>query len=83
MFRVNKMKVRVFSTTWCVYCRMAKEFLKQKNVKFEDINIEENPEKAKEMVKLSGQTAVPVIDVDGKIIVGFDKERLKKNLRLK
>jgi glutaredoxin len=62
---------------------MAKEFLKQKNVKFEDINIEENPEKAKEMVKLSGQTAVPVIDVDGKIIVGFDKERLKKNLRLK
>ena len=77
------MKVRVFSTTWCVYCRMAKEFLKQKNVKFEDINIEENPEKAKEMVKLSGQTAVPVIDVEGEIIVGFDKERLKKLLRLK
>jgi len=83
MFRVNKMKVRVFSTTWCVYCKMAKEFLKQKNVKFEDINIEENPEKAKEMVKLSGQTAVPVIDVEGEIIVGFDKERLKKLLRLK
>jgi len=77
------MKVRVFSTTWCVYCKMAKEFLKQKNVKFEDINIEENPEKAKEMVNLSGQTAVPVIDVEGEIIVGFDKERLKKLLRLK
>jgi len=62
---------------------MAKDFLKEHNIKFEDIDVSQNQEAAREMVKKSGQMGVPVIDINGKIIVGFDKEALKKELRIK
>jgi len=75
-------KVKVYSTSECPYCVMAKDFLKEHNIEFEDINVQENHEAADEMVKKSGQTSVPVIDVDGEIIIGFDKEKLKKALKL-
>lgn len=55
---------------------MAKEFLTEKGVEYTDIDVSSNQEKAEEMVKKSGQMGVPVIDVDGKIIVGFDKKEL-------
>lgn len=64
----------------CPYCRMAKEYLKEKNIEFEDIDVSGNREKAREMIKKSGQMGVPVIEVDGKIIVGFDKEALDEAL---
>ena len=73
-------KVKVYSTSTCPWCHKAKEFLKAKGVKFEDINVGANQEAANEMVEKSGQMGVPVIDVDGKIIVGFDKEELEKTL---
>jgi len=59
---------------------MAKEFLKKHNVKFEDIDVQENRAAAIEMIKKSGQNGVPVIDVDGKIIVGFDEPALREAL---
>jgi len=74
------MTVKVFSTPTCPYCHMAKDFLKQKNVEFEDINVAENKEAAQEMIDKSGQMGVPVLDVNGKIIVGFDKEAIEKAL---
>ena len=77
------MTVKIYSTTWCPYCKLAKEFFKANNIKFIDINVEEDPDKAKEMIEKSGQTGVPVIDINGKIIVGFDKEKIKKALKLK
>ncbi|MBI2598400.1 MAG: glutaredoxin family protein [Candidatus Diapherotrites archaeon] len=76
------MSITVYSTTWCPYCKMAKEFLSQHKIQFEDINLEKNPEKAREMVKKSGQQGVPVIDVNGKIIIGFNKPALKEALGL-
>ncbi len=78
-----KQKVKVYSTPTCPYCKQAKEFLRQNSIEFEDINVAEDSAAADEMVQKSGQMGVPVLDVNGTIIVGFDKEAIKKALRLK
>ena len=77
------MTVKVYSTSVCPYCMMAKTFLKQHNVEFEDINVQENHDAAKEMMEKSGQMGVPVLDINGKIIVGFNKEEIIKALDIK
>jgi glutaredoxin-like YruB-family protein len=80
----TKARVRVFSTPSCPYCHAAKEFLKENKVSFEDIDVSKDPKAADEMIEKSGQMGVPVIIVDNKVvIVGFDKEALKKALKLK
>jgi glutaredoxin-like YruB-family protein len=76
-------KVKVYSTPTCPYCVKAKEFLKENNIEFEDIDVSSNQEAAKEMVEKSGQMGVPVLEIGDKIIVGFDKEALKKELDIK
>jgi|TARA_Y100000294_G_scaffold157426_1_gene159020 glutaredoxin-like YruB-family protein len=73
-------KVKVYSTSTCPWCKKVKEFLTEKKVEFEDIDVGADQEASKEMVEKSGQMGVPVIDIDGKIIVGFDKEALEKAL---
>ena len=75
-------KVKIYSTPTCPFCMMAKKFLKENNIDFEDIDVSTDQAKAKEMVQKSGQMAVPVIDIDGEIIVGFDKEKIRKALGL-
>jgi len=70
-------KVRVFSTPSCPYCVRLKQFLKESNVAFEDIDVSANQEAAQEMIQKSGQMGVPVLDIDGEIIVGFDRDRIK------
>jgi glutaredoxin-like YruB-family protein len=77
------MTVKVYSTPTCPYCKLTKEFLTEQKVNFTDINVAENPTAANEMVKLSGQMGVPVIDVDGKIIVGWNKGALEEALGIK
>ena len=74
--------IKVYSTNTCPYCVMAKEFLNENKVEFTDINVQEDREAGEDMVKKSGQYGVPVIDIDGEIIVGFDKERIKQILKL-
>ena len=74
------MKISVYSTPTCPYCKMTKEHLKQKKVEFEDIDVSASQEKAAEMIEKSGQMGVPVIEIDGEIIVGFDKEKIEKAL---
>ena len=61
---------------------MAKDFLKENKIEFEDVDVSNDQKRAQEMVEKSGQMGVPVIDVDGEIIVGFDKEKLEKALGL-
>lgn len=78
----GKKKVKVYSTPTCPYCKMAKEFLKEKGVEFEDIDVSANQEAAKEMVEKSGHMGVPQIEINGKIIIGFDREALEKELDL-
>ena len=74
--------VKVYSTPTCPYCIRAKQFLKESAVSFEDIDVSMNHEAAQDMIKRSGQMGVPVIDIEGELIVGFDKERIKKVLGL-
>ena len=70
-------KVKVYSTPTCPFCIRAKQFLKESNVVFENIDVATDQEKAQEMIKKSGQMGVPVIDIDGTIIVGFDKDKIE------
>ena len=64
-------KVIVYSTPTCPYCVMAKNYFKENNVPFEDVDVSADQSKAREMVQKSGQMGVPVIDIDGQVIVGF------------
>ena len=75
-------KVKVYSTPTCPYCVRAKQFLKDSAVNFEDIDVANDQDAAQEMMKRSGQMGVPVIDIDGELIVGFDKEKIKKLLEI-
>ncbi len=72
--------VKIYTTPTCVYCRMAKAFFKEHDIKYEEFNAAEDEKAREELVQKSGQLGVPVIDVDGKIIVGFDKEGLSRAL---
>jgi len=75
--------IKVYSTPTCPYCVTLKNFLKEKGFKFEDIDVSVNHEAAKEMIDKSGQMGVPVVDIDGEIIVGFDKEKIEQLLNIK
>jgi glutaredoxin-like YruB-family protein len=68
--------ITIYSTPTCGYCKMAKEYLKSKNIPFTDIDVSTDQKKAEEMISKSGQFGVPVIDVNGKLIIGFDKRKL-------
>lgn len=76
-------KIKVYSTPACPYCLMTKQFLKDNNIEFEDIDVSTNQEKAQEMIEKTGQMGVPVLDIDGEIIIGFDKDAVRKALNLK
>jgi len=75
-------KVTVYSTPTCPFCIRAKQFLRENNVGFTEIDVSKDEGKAEEMIEKSGQMGVPVIDVDGQIIVGFDKEKIRSVLGL-
>ncbi len=67
----------------CAYCKMTKAFFKEHNVTYEEKDVANDRALAEEMVKKSGQMAVPVIDIDGQITVGFDQARLSELLNIK
>ena len=72
--------VRVYSTPTCPYCAKAKQFLEDNNIEFENIDVSSDQQKVQEMVEKSGQMGVPVLDIEGEIIVGFDKEKISQAL---
>jgi len=72
--------VKVYSTPTCPYCIRVKQFLKESNVAFEDIDVSSDQQKAQEMIQKTGQMGVPTLDIDGEIIVGFEKEKIKQAL---
>lgn len=76
------MTVRVFSTNTCPFCVALKNFLKEHNIEFEDINVTEDKVAQDEMIKKSGQMGVPVAEIDGQIVIGFDQEKIKKLLKI-
>jgi glutaredoxin 3 len=73
--------VIVYSTLSCPYCHMAKDYFKQNGVLFTDYNVGNDQAKAQEMVKKSGQMGVPVIDIDGTILVGFQPAEFDRLLK--
>lgn len=74
--------VKIYSTPTCVYCRALKAFLQERSIAFEEINVAGNPEGLKEMIEKSGQMGVPVVEIDGQIVVGFDRERIANLLNI-
>ena len=65
--------VLIYSTPTCTYCTMAKDFFKKNNITYTEFNVASDASRRKEMVEKSGQMSVPVIDIDGQVVVGFDK----------
>lgn len=72
------MTVKVYSTPTCPWCTVAKKYLASKNINFQEVDVSKNREAASEMVKKSGQRGVPVLDINGSIIVGFDQNRIDR-----
>ena len=75
-------KIRVFSTKFCAYCVSLKSFLQEHNIEFEEIDVSEDKQAGQEMIQKSGQMGVPVIEIDGQMIVGFNKEEISKLLNI-
>lgn len=78
----NASKVKIYTTGTCPWCVKTKEFFKANNIKYEEVNVGADEKARNEMFDKSGQFGVPVTDVNGTVIVGFDKEALKKAIGL-
>jgi len=76
-------KVTIYTTPTCVYCKMAKAFFKENNVVYEEKDVSTDTKSQEEMITKSGQMGVPVIDIEDKIIVGFDRDGISKLLNIK
>ena len=74
--------VKIYSTPTCVYCKTLKGYFKKNGVEFEDIDISKDEQQLQKMIKDSGQMGVPVVDIDGEVIIGFDKVRIDKLLKI-
>ncbi|MBU4377380.1 MAG: glutathione S-transferase N-terminal domain-containing protein [Candidatus Omnitrophica bacterium] len=72
--------VKIYSTPTCPFCIRAKQFLKDNNIAYEDIDVSLKQDKAQEMMNKSGQMGVPVLDIEGEIIAGFDKTKIREAL---
>ncbi len=70
------MSIKIYSTPTCGYCTMAKKYFDSKSISYEDVDVSKDRNAAAEMVSKSGQRGVPVIDINGSIIVGFDKDKI-------
>jgi glutaredoxin 3 len=74
--------VTVYSADWCAFCHAAKQYLDGKGVSYTEKNIEEDPSYAQESVTKSGQMGIPVLDINGQVIVGFDRPKIDAALGL-
>jgi len=72
--------VTIYTTPTCVYCKAAKEFFQANNVQYEEKDVVQDEQAREAMIQKSGQLGVPVIDVNGEIVIGFDKARLSELL---
>lgn len=75
--------VKVYTTPACPYCFTLKEFLKEHNIKFEEFDVSQDEKARDEMIKKSGKMETPIVEIDGQIVVGFDKEKITKLLGIK
>ena len=73
---------KIYSTPTCVYCKTLKAYLKKNEREFEEIDVSKDEKQLQKMIKDSGQMGVPVVDIDGEIVVGFDKEKIDRILKI-
>jgi glutaredoxin-like YruB-family protein len=76
-------RVIVFSTPSCTYCNAVKKYFRQKKIKFRDVDVSRDQAAARDMKRRSGQMGVPVVDIGGKIVVGFNRPKIDKLLNIK
>jgi len=74
------MAVKIYTTPSCVYCNKAKQYFRENHISFTEYNVANDMRRAEEMVKKSGQMGVPVVDVNGRIIVGFNQPEIERAL---
>lgn len=74
------MNIKIYTTPSCVYCKMAKEFFKKNNLAYEELDVAKDEKARVEMVKKSHQLGVPVIEIDNKIFVGFNRREIEEAL---
>ncbi|MBI4158566.1 MAG: glutathione S-transferase N-terminal domain-containing protein [Candidatus Yanofskybacteria bacterium] len=72
--------IKIYTTPTCAFCKMAKEYFKSKDLNYEEYDVSKNIPRQKEMIEKTGQFGVPVIDIDGKIVIGFDKPKIDQML---
>lgn len=75
------MEITIYTLSWCSHCKELKKYLLESKLNFKDVDVEENHEEAKKIIEKTGQSAFPVIDIDGKILIGFDREKIEKTLK--
>jgi glutaredoxin-like YruB-family protein len=73
-------KVKIYTAPGCPFCVLAKEYLKEKGVEFEEIDVSKDEKGIQEIIEKTGQMGVPVIEINGEIVIGFDKERINQLL---
>lgn len=74
-------RVILFSTSTCSWCRRAKRYLRENRVPFKEVNVEKDPDAARDLVRKTGQTGVPVVKIGSKWIVGFDQRKIERELK--
>jgi glutaredoxin-like YruB-family protein len=78
----KKKRVILFTTPTCTYCNSAKMYLRAKGIKFRDVDVSKDAVAARDMVRRSGQQGVPVLDIGGRIVVGFNRAEIDRLLDL-
>jgi glutaredoxin 3 len=76
-------RVILFTTPTCAFCNMAKKYFRERGIRFKEVDVSRDAAAARDMVRRSGQQGVPVIDIGGKIVVGFDRPKIDKMLGLR
>ncbi len=75
--------VKIYSTPTCVYCNTLKDYFAKNNIEYQEIDVSKDEKELEKMVSISGQMGVPVVDIEGNIVIGFDKEKIDELLKIK
>jgi glutaredoxin 3 len=77
---MNKPSITIYSANWCAFCHAAKDYFDKLGLTYTDKDIESDPKFAQESIDKSNQMGIPVIDINGEIIVGFDRPKINAAL---
>lgn len=83
MYMNKTAPITIYSADWCAFCHATKDYLDKKGIQYIEKDVEADPANAQEAIDKSGQTGIPVVDIDGTIIIGFDRPKIDAVLREK